>query len=213
MQADFRSFHDLRIARPARRASFRARRVGLHRADADPGAGDPRDPSGPRRPRRRTNRHGQDGGLHPAHSPAVCGATQPGAHPRRRPIRDADPDAHPRAGGPGRGEAFRPTARACPFRARSFFGGVKIGPTDLGTEPGRRYSRRDAGPTARPRLAAHRGPEPRGGLCLRRSRPHARHGLRPRRPQDHDAAPAAPPEPALLRDVLRRHQEAGRRAA
>jgi ATP-dependent RNA helicase RhlE len=44
----------------------------------------------------------------------------------------------------------------------------------------------------------------------RRSRPHARHGLHPRHPAHPRPAAGQPPEPAVLRHLLRRDQEARR---
>ncbi len=80
--------------------------------------------------------------------PAPRTDERPHAGPR------ADPDAHPRAGGAGRGE--RPRLRQVLSKQTSMvvFGGVGINPQITQLQARRRHPRRDAGPPARPSPAA-----------------------------------------------------------
>ena len=75
--------------------------------------------------------------------------------------------------------------------------------------PGRAGDRRrDARPPARHRRAGQDRPPLGRDPRPRRGRPDARHGLHPRHPQDHRAAPAAPPEPDVLGDLRGRRPAA-----
>ncbi len=84
---------------------------------------------------------------------------------------------------------------------------------DRGAPPRRGHRRRDARPPARSHQRArhrrHEGPLPRA----RRSRPHARHGIHPRHPPRAGRVAEAAPEPAVLRDLLRRDPHARERTA
>ena len=199
-----RSVLDLRLARPVGRPPPHGGGGGLRQTHTGPGGGHPtracraatcsrrRRPAPARRPRSRCR------------SSTGCGRT--GQHQllaRAPPGPRAHPRAHPRARGAGR----RGHPHLRPHRAAALERGLwRRADRAADQDPAgrRRDPRRDPRTAARPRPAAHREPQP--GLDPRagRGRPHARHGLPPRHPQDHRAAPGPAPEPALLGHVRRR---------
>ena len=96
------------------------------------------------------------------------------------------------------GRQLRHLRRGLGLRLGIVFGGVGQRPPDRGAPPRRRHPRRHAGPPARPDGAGPRQARQCRVLRARRGRPHARHGLHPRRPPHHRGAAAAAPDPAVL---------------
>ncbi len=108
---------------------------------------------------------------------------------------------------------MRTYGKHLPLKSTVVFGGVGIQSADRHAAPRRGYPGGDTGPSARPRQPEDRGPVPRRNPGAGRSRPHARHGLHSRHPQDPRAAAQEAPEPAVLGHLLRRDQAARRRPA
>ena len=164
--------------------------------------------SRPRPPRLRPDRHGQD-----------------------RRVRAADPAAAGVHAAPTAGQAairalvLTPTRELAAQIGESFatYGkNLRSAHRDLrrrrpgragaGAAPRRRHPRRDAGPAARPDAAAARRSSRSSSLRARRSRPHARHGLHPRRAaRDRAAARSAARRCSSRRRCRRDIQRARRR--
>ena len=89
-------------------------------------------------------------------------------------------------------------------------GGVSFPDQERVLEPRRRRADRHAGPPARPFRARRHPAERRQDPGDRRSRPHARHGLHPRRRAHRRPAAAAAPDAVLLGHHAARDQAAGR---
>ena len=85
-------------------------------------------------------------------------------------------------------EAVKTYGRGVPLRSTVVYGGTPHRAGDQDPLERRRDPGRHARPPARPHRAAHRQPVPGRDPRPRRGRPHAGHGLHPRRPQDHRAA-------------------------
>ena len=140
-----RDEYHLRGLRPRRAAPRRTRPLRLHRADADPGAGDRPADGGPRHPRHRPDRHRQDRGLRAADPPPA---------PRPRHPADAEdlPGARARADARARradrGGLPHPRRRGAALDAAHPRRHVAQRP-GAGDGAGRRRRRRHAGP-ARP---------------------------------------------------------------
>ena len=192
---------DIRFARPVGRSSRHCRRRGLSHPDTGPGRRHPPRAPGSRSARGSPDGNGQDRGLRAPDPRPDAAARQhqllPGAPPGSRP----DPRPYPRAGDAGRRQ--RPDVR--PDRAAPLDRGLRRHPdraADQGPPHRRRDPRRDPRPAARPRRPADGQSRRRRDPGPRRGRPDARHGLPARHPADPRAAPGAPPEPALLGDLL-----------
>ncbi len=136
------------------------------------------------------DRHRQDGGLRAA--AAEPAAEQPSV---RRALAGARP--HPGTGHPDRRRD--PAARAAhPHQGRRDL--RRRGPEQAGERAAQpsRDRRRLPRPRPRPHRAGPAAPRERGDPGAGRGRPHVRHGLPARHPQDHARAAPAAAEPALL---------------
>ena len=146
---------------------------------------------------------GKTAGLHAA-PPATARASREHERLARAPSgARADPRADARARGAGRGERprlrqVRPAPEHADLRRRA------DGPADRGAAARRRDPGRDAGSPPRSRAAAHAQPLAGRDLRARRGRPHARHGVHPRREAHRGAAHLAQAEPAVLGHAHRR---------
>ena len=89
-------------------------------------------------------------------------------------------------------------------------GGVSFADQERVARARRRRADRHPGPPARPLRARRHPAERRQDPGDRRSRPHARHGLHPRRRAHRQPAAAAPPDAVLLGHHAARDQAAGR---
>ena len=144
-----------------------------------------------------------------------CSASPPigrrrrGARAQDGALPGADPDPRARLADSRQLSRLRPPSRAA--RDASIFGGVGQAPQVaamargvdiLVATPGRLLDLIGQG---------HVRLDRRRDLRARRGRPHARHGLHPRRPKDRRAAAESAPDPAVLGDDAARHRPARRR--
>ena len=129
-----------------------ARAEGIYRRDADPGAGDPDPPEGPRPARHRPDRHRQDRRLHAA-------VDRPAAPQSDKPRRSRAPAGCWCSRRPASSPARSPRAPAPTASSRSMRGRHRVRRhLDRQEPPGRgarrRRPRRHAGPADRPDRAA-----------------------------------------------------------
>ena len=147
---------------------------------------------GARRPRRRANRHRQDRRLHAAVAAAPVRRRRRKA--AQRPRIDSHADARARGASC---ESVRRYGKYLPLRTAVDLRRCQHQPANRAAPPRRRYSDRDAGPSARSGEPGQRRSPRRRDLRARRSRPNARHGLPARHPARARAAAAEAPEPAF----------------
>ena len=182
----------------------------LHHAHPDPGPGHSRR-AGRRRPaRRRPDRHRQDRRLHAAD------AAPPDGQARRARRRAAALPIRALILTPTRElaaqveESVRTYGKHAKLTSHGDVRRRRHAAADRPLRARRRHPRRHAGPPARPPPARAPRPVARRDLRPRRSRPHARHGLHPRHQEGAGDAAGEEAEPAVLGDLLRRDQGAGR---
>lgn len=201
----FRVAHDVRFPRSARPPAQGPRRARPRHAYADPGPSHTPGAQGPRPARRSTDRHRQDRRFRPA----VAAAADPGGAAGRCELGACTgPGPDPRTGRAGPRQ--RPRLRPAP--AAAYRGGLRWGqhqPADDEAAQGSGYPRRHSRAAARP-VSAERGEvRPAPGVGAGRSRSHARPRFRPRAGRTVRRAAAQAPDPAVFRDLLRRHPHAG----
>ena len=177
------SFHELGLAEPIARALAEEKYVTPTPIQAQT---IPQVLAGPRRRRHRPDRHRQDRGLRAADPPSPRQANRSGREPRDLPRAGAEPD--PRAVRPDRRQL--PHLRPAPAASRRARHRRRAdGPAGPRARERRRRPGRHAGPPARPDATSRAVTlDQRRDLRARRSRPHARHGLHPRHPQDRRAS-------------------------
>ena len=195
------TFASLGLLDPCSRPSKGSATARLRRSRPKPYPG----AQGPRPARRSTDRHRQDRRFRPA----VAAAADPGGAAGRCELGACTgPGSDPRTGRAGPRQ--RPRLRPAP--AAAYRGGLRWGqhqPADDEAAQGSGYPRRHSRAAARP-VSAERGEvRPAPGVGAGRSRSHARPRFRPRAGRTVRRAAAQAPDPAVFRDLLRRHPHAG----